>query len=83
MQRRGAILAQRGDVMRSAVALVGGESVHGEHRVPLSDQPIAFDFSDDRCGGNRGRERVTVNYRTLRMFTVESQSVYEQVVWSR
>ena len=52
MERRGAELAQGGEVARRAVSLVRGQAIHRKDGVPGGDHAIAFDLCENGSGGD-------------------------------
>ena len=80
MQRTWALLAQRLQVVRRAVALVGRKPILREDRVPCGDHSVALDFGDDGSRGDRGRKGVSVDDGRLRAFEVYAHGVDQQVV---
>ena len=79
MQRRWSVLAQSREMAGRAVSLVRGEAVHGENRIPGGDHAVAFDFRDDRGGGDGTRERVAVNNRLLGKIAFESDRIDQKI----
>jgi hypothetical protein len=83
MQRRGAVLPQGGEMVRSAISLVRCQAVHGKDRVPGGDHAVAFNLREDGGGGDRGRERVAVNDRLLREFGIEPDGIDQKIAGRR
>ena len=50
---------------------------------PTGDHMIALNFRDDRCRGDGGGQRVSVNDRKLRKITVDADGVGQEIVRCR
>ncbi len=77
------MLAQRGQVVWRAVSLIRCQSVHREDRVPGGDHAVPFDLGEDRGGGYRSGQRVTVDDRLLGKFTIEFYGIDEKMARRR
>lgn len=73
------MFAQGRQVARRAVSLVGGQAIDRKDRIPGRDHAIAFDFGDDRGGGDGGRERVAMNNVSLGKVAIEFHGVDQEI----
>src|SRR4029077_1060453 len=83
VQRAGAVLAQGGEVVGSAVPLVGGETVGRVDGIPVAEHAVALDFGEDGGGGNGCGESVAVNDGALGKGAVEADRVNQQIIRGR
>src|SRR5579872_943145 len=61
VNRRWAMLAQRGQVGRRAIAFVPRETVSGILFMQLHHQTVAGNFGNDRGGGNGEAQRIAMD----------------------
>src|SRR5271165_663407 len=83
MQWRRSFLAQHLEMMRRAVALVGGQSVLWEDRVPGADHRVTLNLRDDGRRSDRGGERVAMDDRRLGAIEADAHGVDKQVVGTK
>src|SRR5208283_3402768 len=83
MQRRWTFLPQHLQMVRRAVALVGGQSVLWEDRVPGADHRVSLDLRDDGRRSDRGGERVAMDDRRLGAIEADAHGVDQQVVGTK
>src|ERR1700752_4197146 len=72
MERGWPELAQRSQVLRSAVPFVRSEPVSWKHRVPRAHDAVALNFRKNGSRRDRGGERVPVNDRNLWLLAVDA-----------
>jgi len=80
MERRGAVKAQRVEVVGSGVTFVAGEAVLRVDHVPLFHARVAMRFGKDRGGRYGNTACVAFDERFLLDKDVEFHSVNEQII---
>src|SRR5919204_800075 len=74
---------QTENMLPSAVALVGSQSIQGIYRVPVAHHAVTLNLGDDGSCGNAGGPGVTVDDRGLATIVINAQRIDQQIVWRR